>query len=122
MTYDVKKKMKKNWMLSHTRFKIVAVVSLLIALMFCMPNLTVTVKAADTFIVDDDGGTADYTSIQDAIDNCPENQVVFIPEGADRSFAEMSLAEKNLVSHRARAIRKLSDFLESKSDNNQGPK
>ncbi len=47
---------------------------------------------------------------------------VFIPEGADRSFAEMSLAEKNLVSHRARAIRKLSDFLESKSDNNQGPK
>ena len=36
---------------------------------------------------------------------------VFIPDGYDRTFAEMSLEEKNLISHRALAIRKLSDFL-----------
>ena len=36
---------------------------------------------------------------------------VFIPEGADRSFAEMTMEEKNRYSHRARAVRKLVDFL-----------
>jgi XTP/dITP diphosphohydrolase len=36
---------------------------------------------------------------------------VFIPEGADKTFAEMSLAEKNQLSHRARAVQKLTDFL-----------
>ena len=36
---------------------------------------------------------------------------VFIPDGYNRTFAEMSLEEKNLISHRALAIRKLSDFL-----------
>ncbi len=36
---------------------------------------------------------------------------VFIPEGKTRTFAEMDLAEKNTVSHRARAFKKLSDFL-----------
>jgi len=36
---------------------------------------------------------------------------VFLPDGYDRTFAEMSLEEKNLISHRALAIRKLSDFL-----------
>ncbi len=30
---------------------------------------------------------------------------IFIPEGSDRTFAEMSLREKNLLSHRARAFR-----------------
>ena len=36
---------------------------------------------------------------------------IFIPEGESRSFAEMSMDEKNTISHRARAIRKLVEFL-----------
>ncbi len=36
---------------------------------------------------------------------------VFIPEGADRTFAEMSLEEKNRYSHRARAVQKLVLYL-----------
>jgi XTP/dITP diphosphohydrolase len=39
---------------------------------------------------------------------------VFIPEGYERSFAEMSAGEKNAISHRARAIRQLVDFLRSR--------
>ena len=35
---------------------------------------------------------------------------IFIPEGESRSFAEMTLAEKNQFSHRARAIEKLVSF------------
>ena len=36
---------------------------------------------------------------------------VFCPEGSARTFAEMNLKEKNLISHRSRAIQKLSEFL-----------
>ena len=36
---------------------------------------------------------------------------VFRPEGLDRSFAEMSSEEKNQISHRGRAVRKLVEFL-----------
>lgn len=36
---------------------------------------------------------------------------VFIPEKQGRSFAEMSLNEKNMISHRARAMKKFIDFL-----------
>lgn len=36
---------------------------------------------------------------------------IFVPEGKERSFAEMSLSEKNLISHRARAFEKLKLFL-----------
>jgi XTP/dITP diphosphohydrolase len=36
---------------------------------------------------------------------------VFIPEGCDRTFAEMPAAEKNAISHRARAVEKLREFL-----------
>ncbi len=36
---------------------------------------------------------------------------VFIPEGRQRSFAEMNADEKNAISHRGRAVRKLMDFL-----------
>lgn len=36
---------------------------------------------------------------------------VFIPEGADRTFAEMTTEEKNHFSHRARATAKLVAFL-----------
>ena len=36
---------------------------------------------------------------------------VFIPKGYDRTFAQMSLDEKNKISHRAIATQKLVDFL-----------
>ncbi len=36
---------------------------------------------------------------------------VFIPEGKNKTFAEMELNEKNTVSHRARALEKLRTFL-----------
>jgi non-canonical purine NTP pyrophosphatase (RdgB/HAM1 family) len=36
---------------------------------------------------------------------------VFIPEGFDRTFAELGVAIKNTVSHRWRAVHRMSDFL-----------
>jgi XTP/dITP diphosphohydrolase len=36
---------------------------------------------------------------------------VFIPEGSNKTFAEMELAEKNLFSHRRKATDKLIEFL-----------
>ena len=36
---------------------------------------------------------------------------VFIPEGHERTFAEMDLVEKNTMSHRARAFEKLVEWL-----------
>lgn len=39
---------------------------------------------------------------------------IFIPEGCDRSFAEMSDDEKNAISHRGRAVRKLVDYLRNR--------
>lgn len=36
---------------------------------------------------------------------------IFAPEGGSRSFAEMNADEKNAISHRGRAIRKLVDYL-----------
>ncbi|MDQ3073494.1 MAG: RdgB/HAM1 family non-canonical purine NTP pyrophosphatase [Bacteroidota bacterium] len=36
---------------------------------------------------------------------------VFIPEGHERTFAEMTEAEKNGLSHRAKAMAKMTDFL-----------
>jgi XTP/dITP diphosphohydrolase len=43
---------------------------------------------------------------------------VFVPEGKTRSFAEMPLSEKNMISHRSRAFEKLILFLTSNSDGN----
>lgn len=39
---------------------------------------------------------------------------VFLPEGSDRTLAEMSLDEKNRISHRGIAVRKLTDFLRAR--------
>ena len=36
---------------------------------------------------------------------------IFIPDGKNKTFAEMELSEKNTVSHRARAFEKLREFL-----------
>lgn len=36
---------------------------------------------------------------------------LFIPEGYGRTFAQMSAEEKNAISHRGRAVRKLAEFL-----------
>jgi XTP/dITP diphosphohydrolase len=38
---------------------------------------------------------------------------VFLPDGYELTFAEMPLSEKNKISHRARAVGKLVDFLKS---------
>jgi XTP/dITP diphosphohydrolase len=39
---------------------------------------------------------------------------IFIPEGADKSFAQMSMDEKNKYSHRQKAVTQLFEFLRSK--------
>lgn len=36
---------------------------------------------------------------------------IFIPEGYTQTFAEMAMEEKNTISHRGRAMAKLTDFL-----------
>jgi XTP/dITP diphosphohydrolase len=38
---------------------------------------------------------------------------VFVPEGYDKTFAQMTIEEKNRISHRAKAIQKLIQFLNS---------
>lgn len=43
---------------------------------------------------------------------------VFIPEGENRTFAEMELDEKNRLSHRSRAFIKLKEFLDPLKNNN----
>jgi XTP/dITP diphosphohydrolase len=40
---------------------------------------------------------------------------VFLPDGYNQSFAEMTLDEKNKISHRARAMQKLIDHLKHSS-------
>ncbi|MDE6489803.1 MAG: non-canonical purine NTP pyrophosphatase, partial [Muribaculaceae bacterium] len=37
---------------------------------------------------------------------------VFMPSGYDRTFAQMSAAEKNAISHRGRAVAKLVKYLD----------
>lgn len=39
---------------------------------------------------------------------------VFVPEGHTETFAEMGAEEKNKISHRARAVQRLCDFLSGK--------
>ena len=39
---------------------------------------------------------------------------LFMPDGCDRTFAEMTADEKNAISHRGRAVRQLVEFLRSR--------
>lgn len=39
---------------------------------------------------------------------------IFVPVGHDRTFAQMGLDEKNLLSHRAKAFDKMKEFLKTK--------
>ena len=41
---------------------------------------------------------------------------VFIPEGSDKTFAEMDMEQKNKFSHRKKAITKLIDFLNNEDE------
>ena len=41
---------------------------------------------------------------------------VFLPDGYDQTFAEMPLSEKNIISHRARAVSKLVEFLRNRDE------
>ena len=42
---------------------------------------------------------------------------VFVPEGSNKTFAEMNMAEKNIFSHRKKAMNKLVAFLHKKHQN-----
>ena len=41
---------------------------------------------------------------------------IFIPNGSDKTFAEMDLEEKNLFSHRAKAAKKFAEWLKTLKD------
>lgn len=41
---------------------------------------------------------------------------LFVPEGYEKTFAQMSADEKNAISHRGRAVRKLAEFLQTKCE------
>ena len=41
---------------------------------------------------------------------------IFVPEGYDQSFAQLGEEIKNSISHRARAVAKLAEFLKNKND------
>lgn len=46
---------------------------------------------------------------------------IFVPQGYTQTFAEMNLAEKNAISHRAIAVTKMAEFLATFADNRARP-
>lgn len=44
---------------------------------------------------------------------------LFVPDGYNKTFAEMSAAEKNAISHRSRAMMKLNEFLSNHRKNEE---
>lgn len=46
---------------------------------------------------------------------------LFVPDGYDKTFAQMTTAEKNAVSHRARAVRKLAAYLQNRDCTSEKP-
>lgn len=61
-----------------------------------------------------EGVIAGRIALQRQGDNGFGYDPIFIPEGTERSFAEMDLPEKNQYSHRARAFAKLVAFLKTR--------
>jgi len=85
----------------------------LLELMDGISNRTARFRTVVTFI-DESGETFMFEGIvRGRITSQPSGasgfgyDPVFIPEGHRRTFAEMSLTEKNKISHRARAVEKL---------------
>lgn len=76
-------------------------------------------KTVITFI-DSDGKNIQFTGeVEGNITNEKSGQKgfgydpIFCPEGSDITFSEMELSEKNKLSHRARAVKKLTQHLNS---------
>ena len=46
---------------------------------------------------------------------------IFMPEGFTQTFAEISMEEKNKISHRGRALEKVKEYLEANSERLNGP-
>ena len=57
-----------------------------------------------------EGRIIDHESGEEGFGSDP----LFVPDGFDRTFAEMTAEEKNAVSHRGRAVRKLVAYLHEK--------
>lgn len=60
-----------------------------------------------------DGVVEGIITMEERGDNGFGYDSIFIPEGFDRTFAELDGSVKNTISHRGRAVRKLVDFLSS---------
>lgn len=59
-------------------------------------------------------GRVDGTIVPARAENGFDFDRVFVPEGFDKTYSEMSTEEKNSISHRGRALEKLKAFLESR--------
>ncbi|MFE3845952.1 nitrous oxide reductase family maturation protein NosD, partial [Thermoplasmatota archaeon] len=69
--YDVKK-------INIDKIRLISI--LFIMFILCIPSTSILVKAADTIIVDDDG-LADYSNIQDAINNANVGDYIIVKDG-----------------------------------------
>ncbi|MCI5643373.1 RdgB/HAM1 family non-canonical purine NTP pyrophosphatase [Peptoniphilus sp. SGI.035] len=65
----------------------------------------------DKNIIPIEGICSGKISLEEKGDNGFGYDSIFIPEGFDKTFAEMSHEEKNKISHRARALKNLRDKL-----------
>ena len=65
----------------------------------------------DKSIIPIEGICSGKISLEEKGDNGFGYDSIFIPEGFDKTFAEMSHEEKNKISHRARALKNLRDKL-----------
>lgn len=65
----------------------------------------------DKNIIPIEGICSGKISLEEKGDNGFGYDSIFIPEGFDKTFAEMSHEEKNEISHRARALKNLRDKL-----------
>ena len=94
---DIPINKKNRQMLRRT-----VLVSLFIALLLCIPNITIMVKAAD-IIVDDDG-TGDYTTIQDAIDAASTGDTIWVKDGSYNEQLNVHTSVKIIADNGAEPI------------------